>query len=839
MSRASRDRDRLLAQVVRTHERNSPLKQPRKASLVSSLSTDIAPRRNSIRSGVSNDSHNSRPSSGPRTIGQRTSAVSGNGDRPKSKGLLKKQSKESDIRNASVIPLKQTSVELPPISKTGLILEDADDVDYSISTNGGRKSERSPIGLSLADSCKQIGKHPNTIVDRASYNSFARKQNVLQKDEISQRKPRQFNTVVTRLSSAKNSRNRVDTAAKAEEERFKRARYVQLKPKLPLAATSTNNVDEKSNNTEIKNSSASNSDELTLPGTICDRNRQLKEEKEESTTPLQRCITAKRKQKNSSGRGDDFVVEIFLNKTEKPSKTVINEIEKENSQLIEKETRGLKFVPAAPSTSENIATEQKQPLDENKVVTQEDKTQDPNSLNTTTEPDEASESDRALTGESDKREDTASVEVAKPVQPVVSSAEAFYRKYEEDTIMQAEDVFILGLELKNESKKFESSPITVQEAISLKRLLFGDVGACWCKSWLNHPVSMSGAFSIDLCHLSPSGIVAALQAHYLHQHFFAASSTPPDGATLWRPTQQQKQRNLARAVANMLSQCAGAQNGALIFCSASTSVQYKASTNIPHDGITERIQKFMFSNVEEMDDFLDIYLPKLIGCKYFLVLLLYSVLLTRSPYNVRQDTLNSEEPLLTESGSRCSPTLMSLLVTGVAAPSWLNDSVHLRNELHTRRGIATRVPLGLLTCRQTKRNILVESNMKTPKLPIWIAEVNAWPNPKLTGSTSRSGTRYTVVFCSNRRLISDWKVERHFDLHWLLACPFQVEKVKLTIDARTEVSWGDLTEDDFHSIETAIRTKWTDIEVDWNGADPSDFGFLPTSQNAVEQFKRM
>ena len=76
--------------------------------------------------------------------------------------------------------------------------------------------------------------------------------------------------------------------------------------------------------------------------------------------------------------------------------------------------------------------------------------------------------------------------------------------------------------------------------------------------------------------------------------------------------------------------------------------------------------------------------------------------------------------------------------------------------------------------------------MKTPKLPIWVAEVAAWPKLLTpTAVTPRSRhkmkTRYSVVFCSNRRLISDWKVERHFDLHWLLACPFQVEKIKLTV----------------------------------------------------------
>ncbi len=83
------------------------------------------------------------------------------------------------------------------------------------------------------------------------------------------------------------------------------------------------------------------------------------------------------------------------------------------------------------------------------------------------------------------------------------------------------------------------------------------------------------------------------------------------------------------------------------------------------------------------------------------------------------------------------------------------------------------------------------------------------------------------------------------------------------VDARANVSWqGDLSEEDFHPIETAIRTKfvvllfhsesflrprgwintciccrWTDIEVCWNGSDPTDYGFTPSSESALLNYK--
>ena len=54
-------------------------------------------------------------------------------------------------------------------------------------------------------------------------------------------------------------------------------------------------------------------------------------------------------------------------------------------------------------------------------------------------------------------------------------------------------------------------------------------------------------------------------------------------------------KNLSRAVASMIAQCAQPSNsqsgtGApLIFCSAAPSVQYKSTMTMPHDGITERV----------------------------------------------------------------------------------------------------------------------------------------------------------------------------------------------------------------------------------------------------------
>ncbi|ELK33874.1 Protein FAM188B2 [Myotis davidii] len=67
---------------------------------------------------------------------------------------------------------------------------------------------------------------------------------------------------------------------------------------------------------------------------------------------------------------------------------------------------------------------------------------------------------------------------------------------------------------------------------------------------------------------------------------------------------------------------------------------------------------------------------------------------------------------------------------------------------------------GGFLCRQ------VGSMLKTPKLPIWLCNIN--------GS-------YTVLFSTNRQLLADWKAERRFDLHLYGGQPFQKKPARLTV----------------------------------------------------------
>ncbi|XP_016121579.1 protein FAM188B2-like [Sinocyclocheilus grahami] len=100
--------------------------------------------------------------------------------------------------------------------------------------------------------------------------------------------------------------------------------------------------------------------------------------------------------------------------------------------------------------------------------------------------------------------------------------------------------------------------------------------------------------------------------------------------------------------------------------------------------------------------------------------------------------------------------------------------------------------------------------LKTPKLPIWVCNIN--------------GT-YSVLFSPNRSLLSDWKMEHLFQLYFYNGHPTQLNTM-LTIDTHShhwEAENNDIQGDPekkFPSVEMTIRTKWEGAVIDWNGTVP-------------------
>ncbi|XP_077915265.1 inactive ubiquitin carboxyl-terminal hydrolase MINDY-4B [Halichoerus grypus] len=105
----------------------------------------------------------------------------------------------------------------------------------------------------------------------------------------------------------------------------------------------------------------------------------------------------------------------------------------------------------------------------------------------------------------------------------------------------------------------------------------------------------------------------------------------------------------------------------------------------------------------------------------------------------------------------------------------------------------------------------VGSMLKTPKLPIWLCNTNGKPS---------------VLFSTNRQLLSDWKAERRFDLYLYRGRPPQNKPVHLTVDTHSHHWERNQHEDEhvprrrFSPVEMAIRTKWREATINWNGTVP-------------------
>ncbi|KAL1260116.1 hypothetical protein QQF64_007943 [Cirrhinus molitorella] len=204
-----------------------------------------------------------------------------------------------------------------------------------------------------------------------------------------------------------------------------------------------------------------------------------------------------------------------------------------------------------------------------------------------------------------------------------------------------------------------------------------------------------------------------------------------------------------------------------------------------------------------------------------IILFLYSLIFSRTIDRVRADFDCTTTHLLHLSlGNFVSrQALLNLLLTGRATPqvfngTSLNDEQDkaLAQPLH---GVLTRSHVGYLLWNREQVNHaqlpLVGSMLKTPKLPIWVCNIN--------------GT-YSVLFSPNRSLLSDWKMEHLFQLYFYNGQPTQLNTTMLTIDTHShhwEAENSDIQGDPekkFPSVEMTIRTKWEGAVIDWNGTVP-------------------
>ncbi|KAL3831767.1 hypothetical protein ACJMK2_023474 [Sinanodonta woodiana] len=159
----------------------------------------------------------------------------------------------------------------------------------------------------------------------------------------------------------------------------------------------------------------------------------------------------------------------------------------------------------------------------------------------------------------------------------------------------------------------------------------------------------------------------------------------------------------------------------------------------------------------------------------------------------------------------CTQDMVNLYLTGRAVSNVFNDVVELESGNGEKpvilKGLSARSDIGLLSLFEHYKSCQVGTYFKTPRYPIWII---------------CSESHFSLLFSVKRDLISDWKAERRFHLYYFDGLARQQHEIKLTIDT-TNVHYKRPSEDEGQLVpplELCIRTKWNDVEIDWNGTEP-------------------
>ncbi|XP_036393516.1 inactive ubiquitin carboxyl-terminal hydrolase MINDY-4B [Megalops cyprinoides] len=402
-------------------------------------------------------------------------------------------------------------------------------------------------------------------------------------------------------------------------------------------------------------------------------------------------------------------------------------------------------------------------------------------------------------------------------------------------------------------------PISPEMAVNLRKILFGNTFHIfnyeWKKSFFRfrEPYSeLSYALEAELG--GARAIQMVIQANIVKYLLFTRR-TDSDCCrmqSLREVGEKEQERALAAAMTDILW-TAGEEQSATV--SLVTS-EYSFTPHLDYklDNFTERLQLFSFSEKEDVQKFMYEHIQcfKEEG-SHGVILFLYSLIFSRTIDRLREDLDSTTSHLLQVSLGNfvCRQALLNLLLTGRASPNMFNGTLQYGEDggllEQPLRGVLARSDVGYLYWSREQvehaKLPMVGSMLKTPKLPIWVCNIN--------------GT-YSILFSPNRSLLSDWKMEHLFDLYFYNGQPSQKSTALLTIGKiLLHAVWRHMTdppsndmsflhlcvplsildthshhweegqretqgdpEKRFPSVEMTIRTKWEGAAIDWNGTVP-------------------
>ncbi|KAM6441964.1 inactive ubiquitin carboxyl-terminal hydrolase MINDY-4B [Liasis olivaceus] len=368
-------------------------------------------------------------------------------------------------------------------------------------------------------------------------------------------------------------------------------------------------------------------------------------------------------------------------------------------------------------------------------------------------------------------------------------------------------------------------PISLEMAMDLRRMLFGNTFQVFSYEWKKayfrfHNSYTDLAYALKIDKGGATAVQMAVQVNIM-KHFLFVQNKEENMSlqSISEISLKEQEKTLTTALADILWTAGEGQRATICLITGDTYFTPNIEYEVDH--FTEQVQLFDFFEKETVQRFIwdHIHCMNSEG-SHGVILFLYSLLFSRTFERLQRDLDFTTTYLLQcrHGLISCRQAILNLILTGRASPHVFNGCQKIdtegsvQKELH---GVHSRSDVGYLRWSKEEaeqyRPLQVGSMLKTPKLPIWLCNINE---------------TYSILFSLNRLLVSDWKTEHLFDLYFYKGQPSPKTTVHLTIDTHSH-HWDEkhVEEDSdpekrVSSLEMAIRTKWQGATISWNGTAP-------------------
>eukprot|EP00039_Didymoeca_costata_P020877 m.342730 g.342730 ORF g.342730 m.342730 type:complete len:511 (+) comp21758_c0_seq1:152-1684(+) len=314
----------------------------------------------------------------------------------------------------------------------------------------------------------------------------------------------------------------------------------------------------------------------------------------------------------------------------------------------------------------------------------------------------------------------------------------------------------------------------------MNTLIFGSRTASWNSAWQvqNFEYTSSEGLEYGLVQKEggPCGVVAVVQA-YVIKHFM-------EQGELRKPTVKGQELALVNALSDIIWN-AGHRTRAIAVLPRSNSLDALSSHEFTD---LDSLRRFFSNRIKA-------YMSATSSSCIWLV---YSAILSRSIKEIKSD-MDDPKSKLMGAHSYCSQELVSLLLTGEANSNVFNGIKELGEgkDVLVLKGVNQQAEIGMLSLFDHYKSMEVGSNMKIPKLPIWVI---------------LSQSHYSVLYAEN-------VTASPFDVFYYDPLGRQTDVYRITVDAHADMEPPDEDKELVSPIEHCIRTRWARARIDWNGLD--------------------